>query len=63
MAKKRLGNGFKGRVATRRRMRSRDIARPGATRSRAQSTGRGHLALRAPEELRRPGWPDVVPWR
>jgi hypothetical protein len=32
MAKKRLGNGFKGRAATRRRMRSRDLGyqgRPG----------------------------------
>jgi hypothetical protein len=32
MAKKRLGNGFKGRAATRRRMRSRDLGYQGSAR-------------------------------
>jgi len=32
MAKKRLGNGFKGRAAARRRMRSRDLGYQGSAR-------------------------------
>ncbi len=48
MAKKRLGNGFKGRAATRRRMRSRDLGYQG-------STGRlGPWRVRASQKLN--GW-------
>ena len=48
MAKKRLGNGFKGRAATRRRMRSRDLGYQGSGR------GLGPWGVRASQKLN--GW-------
>jgi hypothetical protein len=48
MAKKRLGNGFKGRAATRRRMRSRDLGYKGSAR------GLGSWGVRASQKLN--GW-------
>jgi hypothetical protein len=48
MAKKRLGNGFMGRAATRRRMRSRNLGYRGSAR------GLGPWGVRASQKLR--GW-------
>jgi hypothetical protein len=48
MAKKRLGNGFRGRAATRRRMRSRDLGYQGSAR------GLGPSGVRASQKLN--GW-------
>ena len=48
MAKKRLGNGFKGRAATRRRMRSRDLG--------YQGSGRGPGPWGVPASQKLNGW-------